>query len=770
MNERIAAFLVHRRLPLFFLSLLIILGCAAGLPKLKYTGDYKIFFAPDDPYLVSFENLQDTFTRADNIGFIIIPKQGDLFNARTLEAIRWLTRESWTLPYSIRVDSMANYQHTAVDGDDLTVNDLIPPEFKGDAADIARIRDIAMHDPMVLKRLVNPAGDTSVMAVTLELPADQQVGLPTLMEGPEGVYALADRFRAEYPELDLHITGVAMINYMLGTVASRDAGILMPILALVVLVLIGIMTRSFSNTVVTFLVIITSVVATMGLTSMFGLLLDNVSAVAPMVILTLAVADSVHLLNEYSTKLREGFDKESAMRIACERNVKAVFFTSITTAIGFLGMTSIDSPPFVRFGIIASVGVMIAWALTHTMLPQLAIWLSRPHKGEPEVHEDKIHSTVTEWVMKNPRKVFISTLLISAVSSLFILRNDLNDDNIGYFSKDMPVRVATETGEAKGFGFNSIEYVLDSGEEYGITDPAYLAKVERFVEYLRQQPEVVHVASFTEVLKTLNKTMNGDSEEFFRLPASRELASQYLLMYEMSLPQGVDLNNQIDTRKSKLRITVSTRMMKARQNLAVEARASGWLEAQYPELAAKGVGPTIMFSHLGQSCIESVVMGTVSSLIIICLCMMFSFGSVRLGLMAMLPNIFPSLVTIGLWGLFVGEVNMGVAVIMTIANGIIVDDTIHLFTKFADGLRKGLDTEDAIRYCFAQAGKGVLITTVVLSAGFAMLMFSDFTVNNTLGIMVSGTIAIALLFDLLFLPSVLKIFPVDPKSFRANAL
>lgn len=766
MNARIAEFLVSRRLPLFFLGLLIILGCAAGLPKLKYTGDYKVFFAPDDPYLVTFENLQETFTRADNIIFLVVPKQGDLFNARSLEALRWLTKESWTLPYSIRVDSLANYQHTAVDGDDLTVNDLIPPEFVGSEAEVAAVRRIALEDPMIVKRFINEKGDASVAAVTLELPADQQVGLPALMENPDGVYALADRFAKAYPELELHITGVAMVNYMLGTVASRDVGFLMPILTLVVLVLIGFMTRSFSNTVVTLMVIITSVVATMGLVSMFGMVLDNVSAVAPMVILTLAVADSVHLLSEYSTKLREGLDKEAAMKASFEGNLRAVFFTNITTAIGFLGMSSIDSPPFVKFGYIAAIGVTFAYVMAHLLLPQLAIWISRAHDGAPEVHEDKLHNATTDWVMAHPKRVFFGTIGVSLFLSLFIFNNDLNDDNIGYFSKQMPVRVATEMGEEKGFGFNTIEYVLDSGEEYGITDPAYLAKVENFVEWLRTQPEVVHVASFTEVLKTLNRTMNADDPAFFRLPESRELASQYLLMYEMSLPQGMDLNNQIDTQKSRLRIVASTRMMKARQNLAVEKRATEWLEAHSPEIASKGAGPTIMFSHLGQSCIESVVLGTVSSLVIICLAMMFSFGSIRLGLIAMLPNIFPSAVSIGLWGLLVGEVNMGVAVIMTIANGIIVDDTIHLFTKFADGLRKGFDTEDAIRYTFQQAGKGVLITTLVLCAGFAMLIFSDFTVNKTLGMMVSGTIALAVLFDLFFLPSVLKVFPVNPESFR----
>ena len=263
--------------------------------------------------------------------------------------------------------------------------------------------------------------------------------------------------------------------------------------------------------------------------------------------------------------------------------------------------------------------------------------------------------------------------------------------------------------------------------------------------------------------------MHGDDPDYYKLPESRELASQYMLMYEMSLPTGMDLNNQIDTRKSSLRLTVNTKMLKAKENLALEERAQNWLQENAPELKIPGTSPTIMFSHIGQSNLKSVALGTASSIGIICLCMIFGFGSIQLGLMALLPNIFPTAIALGLWGIFVGEVNMGVAVIFTIADGIIVDDTIHLFSKFGDGLRRGLNVDDAIRYTFEHAGKGVLITTTVLCAGFAVMTLSDFMVNRTVGILVSGTIAIAVLFDLLFLPSVLKVFPIRTDVFTKKS-
>lgn len=769
MNQRIADFLVRHRLMLFIASIMFIALSSLGFGRLVYQLDYKVFFASDDPYLQAFETVQETFTSADNVVFVLVPKNGDMFSADALKSVVWLTEQAWKLPYSIRVDSLSNYQHTRADGDELIVEDLIPRGFDGSKEESDRIRKIALQDSLLVGQLLMPGGDASLLAVTLELPADQTRALPEMMEGPRGVFDLVKRFEQKHPEVEIHVTGVATSNYYLGDVASKDFGNLAPIMIGIVLVLVGLMTRSVSNTVVTLLIINVSVTATIGCVGLLGVPLNNISAIAPLVIITLAVAESVHLLSYYSLRLREGNDKVEAMRQSLASNLRPVFLTSFTTAVGFMGMNTIDSPPFVQFGYIAAAGIIIAWVFGHTMLPQLAIWFSKAHNGPVEVHEDKFHGAAAEWVIANPRKVFFGTLVVAISLSLCTFLNDMNDDNIGYFGKDMPIRVATELIEEKGLGFGFIEYTLDAKEKNGITDPAYLQKVDQFVTWLNSQPEVVHVNSFTGLLKRINQTMHGDDPAFNVLPESRELAAQYLLMYEMSLPVGMDLNNQIDTHKSKLRVTLYTPMLKARENLALEARIQEWLSAHAPELKVPGASPTIMFSHIGQNNLKSVMWGTISSTAIICLCMIFGFGSIRLGLMALLPNIFPAAIALGIWGLLVGEVNMGVAVIFTITSGIIVDDTIHLFSKFADGLRKGMTVDDGIRYTFAQAGRGVLITTVVLCAGFLVLTLSDFTVNKTLGYMVSGTIAIAILFDLLFLPSVLKVFPVNPAAFAKKS-
>lgn len=765
MIHTIATFLVRYRLPLFLASLALTVVLATGLAKIGYTVDYKVMFSSHNEYLESFENLQDTYTRVDNVVFILEPDNGNSLSAEAIRAQQWLTEASWLLPYSIRVDSLSNFQHTRAEGDDLLVEDLIPADFDGSPGAVSHVEQRVNSEQTVRDHYLSPDGALSVVMVTLELPDDQTLALPELMESKGGVLELEAAFRAAHPTVTLHVTGIAVSNYYLGTVAAKDIQTLMPMLLLVALALVGIMTRSIANTFVTLLIVGVSIVATMGAFGFYGIELNNINSVAPVVILTLAVAECVHLLCYYSQRLREGHDKVTAMQLSLESNLRAIFFTTFTTAVGFLGMTSIDSPPFVQFGCIASAGILMSYLFGHTLLPQLAIWLSRPSSEPQSKRKQGPHQKIVEWVIRHPRPVFFGTLVLSAALSSGMVLNDLNDDNIGYFNKEMPVRVAMDVAESHGMGMNFIAYSMESGNDNGIFEPAYLKQVEAFLEWARAQPEVITASAFTDVLKRLNQNLHGDDPAWYKIPESRELAAQYMLMYEMSLPMGMDLNDQTDTAKSSMRIMLGTRMMKAKETLAMEAKVQEWMAANIPELQTHGTGPTIMFAHIGQNSIRSAALGSLVAVSIICVCMIFGFGSIRLGLMALLPNIFPSTIAIGLWGFFVGEVNVAIAVIFTISSGIIVDDTIHLFSKFADGLRKGLGVNDSIRYSFEHAGQGVVITTVVLSSGFAMLALSDFNVNKMLGILVAGTIVIAIIFDLLFLPSVLKVFPIDRNVF-----
>ncbi len=274
-----------------------------------------------------------------------------------------------------------------------------------------------------------------------------------------------------------------------------------------------------------------------------------------------------------------------------------------------------------------------------------------------------------------------------------------------------------------------LEYSLDAGREGGITDPGYLRTVDALAEWFREQPEVTYVQSFPDIMKRLNKNMHGDDPAFHRLPEDGDLAAQYLLLYELSLPFGADLNDRIDVAKSATRLVVSTSSSWSRELRELDERAQVWIRANAPGFSAGASGLSIMSAHVSQRSIDSMLGGTISAMVLISFILIFIFRSIRIGLLSLVPNFIPAIMSFGLWGYLVGHVGIASSVVVAIVFGIIVDDTIHFLSKYLKARREGLSAAEAVRSAFHTVGQALLTTTVVLSAGFMAFATSGFEVS-----------------------------------------
>jgi predicted RND superfamily exporter protein len=498
-----------------------------------------------------------------------------------------------------------------------------------------------------------------------------------------------------------------------------------------------------------------------------GYAANQVNVSAPTLILTLAVSDSVHILLPYLEGLGQGRGRAEAMEDSLRVNLAPVFFTNFTTAVGFVGLNFSDSPPFLEMGNIAAFGVMATMVLTFTLLPGVMTLLPvkiRPGMGD-EAHW-RIVDRVCEFALAQRRRLFWIILAVVAAFAAAIPLNELNDDTAEYFEKGVPLRDAMDFVEDNLTGIDGIAYELTSGEPGGINDPAFLAKVEAFAQWWRSQPDVTHVLTFTDVIKRLNKSMHGDDPAYYRIPEERDLAAQYVLLYELSLPQGLDLNTLVNFDKSSLRLVASVRNQPSRELIALEERAQAWLDANAPGImAGPGTGVSVIFAHLGQSNIYSMMEGALVSAILISLTMILSLRSFKFGLVSLVPNLLPAAVAYGIWGLLVGQVNLAVAAVFSVSSGIVIDDTIHFLSKYLRARRlMGQSPADAVRYSFSTTGAALFVNTAVLVLGFLVLTVSNFTVNSSLGLMTALIIGIALLFDLLFLPALLLKVDPHPKA------
>jgi len=756
-GERLAEFVVRRRWTVMIVVLALVSAAGYGARSLVFDTDYRVWFGEDNPQLRTFEAIQETYTRYDNVLFGLAPDSGEVFTRRSLEAVRWLTEEAWQTPYSVRVDSLSNFQHTRADGDELIVSDLVPEVSGLSREDIESIRRTALAEPGLRNRLVSDTSHVAGVNVVVSPPGER-----TDLETPEIVgFArnLAERFRARYPQIDVYLTGIVMMNHAFPQASQRDMATLVPVMFAVVVLVLVLMTRSWVATAGTVLVIGFTIVTTMGLMGWAGLKLNGATSSVPIIVMTLAVADCVHVLTNFFHRLHAGDGKAESLAHSLRINLQPIFVTSLTTAIGFLSMNLGEVPPFHDLGNLVALGVALAFVFSVTFFP--AFLAAMPvHPGRAGGYRGNLMAGFADWVLTNRRRllqVLVPTMLVIVA---FIPRNDLNDEFVKYFDESMEFRRHTEFATGNLTGIYTIQFSLPAKDSGGIAEPGYLETVERFAGWFRDQPEVMHVSTITDTLKRLNKNLHGDDPHWYRLPDSRELAAQYLLLYEMSLPYGLDLNNRVDVDKSATRLVATIENLPTQQTLELERRARAWLDENAPAYmqTAKSSSPNIMFAHITERNVRSMLVGISGALVAISLILVLVLRSVRIGLVSLVPNLLPAALTLGLWGLLVGRVGLAASVVAAISLGVIVDDTVHFLSKYVRARREqNLGPAPAIRYAFTTVGMALLVTSVVLVAGFLVLAQSSFQVNATLGLLTAITIAIALLADFFLLPPLLTV-------------
>jgi predicted RND superfamily exporter protein len=753
MYEAYAGWVIRWRWLILVSTLVVLFLLASGGQFLTFTNDYRVFFSKENPYLEAFENLQDTYTKNDNVLIMLMPRSGDVFTPQTLEAVVELTDKAWQTPYSNRVDSLSNFQHTYSEEDDLVVIDLVEDPQSLTLDDLAYIRQVALSEPLLLNRLISPDGQATGVNITAQLPGvDQVTEVPKVVNY---IRPLIEEMEQKYPDIEFYVTGVVMMNNAFPEASQGDMKKLVPLAFLAIIIGLIIFVGSVSGTIATVIVIMMSILMAMGSAGWLGIKLTPPSASAPTMILTLAVADCVHFLTSFVHGVRDGRTRNEAIIESLRINFHPIFLTSLTTVIGFLSLNFSDAPPFRDLGNITAIGVSFAFVLSVTFLPALMAVLPMRIKPHKEVFQLSMQR-LADFVIRNHTKLLIVIGVSSLLITAMIPKNQLNDVFVEYFDESIEFRTHTDYVADNLTGMYFIDYAIPAGETGGVSNPDYLRNVEDFANWMRQQPEVLHVNTITDIFKRLNRNMHADDDAWYRLPEERELAAQYLLLYEMSLPYGLDLNNQIDLDKSATRVSVTLKTISSNEVLKLERLAQQWFADHAPELAVKGASPTIMFANIGKRNIESMLVGTSVALVLISLLLVFALRSLKLGIISLIPNLLPAGVAFGLWGLFVGEVGLALSVVTAMSLGIVVDDTVHFLSKYVRARReKGLRAADAVRYAFSTVGVALWVTTMVLVAGFLVLSQSAFELNAGMGLLTAIVIVIALFLDFFLLPPIL---------------
>ena len=739
-------------------TIVVIAATAAGARHLEFSNNYRVFFGADNPELITFEAFQATYTKNDNILFVVQAKEGKLFTPSQAAAIERVTALAWETPYVIRVDSITNFQHTWAEGDDLTVEDLFRDGETMPKSELDRRTAIALAEPLLLGNLISRDDTTTGVNIVLQYP---EKSLNEVPEAAAHVRAIRDGIEKDFPDLTIALSGVSMLNNAFAESGQTDAMTLIPIMYGILLVFMVVLLRSVSGTFATLLVIGFSTAAAMGFAGYVGIKLTPISITAPTIVLTLAIADSIHILVTQLGLMRDGADKITALKESIRMNALAVSITSITTIVGFLSMNFSDAPPFHDLGNITAAGIAAAWALSLTFLPAVISLL--PLRGGKRHRlggwRERALGRIADVVIGRYRSVLAVFGVVAVALTAMVPTINLDDQWVKYFDHRIPFRGDAEFAIKHLAGLYPVEFSVESGESGGISNPEYLENLEAFTAWLRTRPEVRHVYSYTDIIKRLNKNMHGDDQSWYKIPDERELAAQYLLLYEMSLPFGLDLNDRVNIDKSATRVTATLDEITTVELRDFLDTSAAWLRQNTPPaMHANPTSASVMFAYISQRNIESMLRGNAVAVFLIAVIMSLALRSVGMGVLSILPNAVPIFMTFGLWAVLVGQVGMAAATVTATALGIVVDDSVHFLTKYLRGRReKGFNTEDSIRYAFRTVGPAILTTTLILTAGFAVLAGSTFKINAEMGLLTAMAIALALVFDLFFLPALLML-------------
>ncbi len=746
--------IVKRRWTIVIATMVGVCAAAYGALFLSFNNDIRVFFSPDNPQLTAMETQESIYTKNDNILFAVAPKNGNVFTRETLAAIEELTAAAWQIPYSSRVDALTNFQHTQSEEDDLIVENLVENAMTLDDEQLERIKTIALSEPLLLNRQISPTGHVAGVSVTIVKPDNSLTASP---QAAARAKKIAADLSTKFPAIDIYLTGSVMIDTAFREATERDMVTLFPAMFLVMAVILWVALHSFAGMMASLAVIGISVLTALGLAGWFGMSLTTPSAMSPTIILTLAIADSVHILVTMFQQIRLGTPKNEAIAESLRVNLQPVFITSMTTTIGFLSMNFSDVPPFRDLGNIVAIGVIAAFFYSVLFLPALMAILPIQAKSKALRTGPNLNGRLSEWVIYKRKSLFWGLLAVIGILTCGIGGIELNDNFIQYFDERYDFRRATNFIEDHLTGFDIIEYSLDSDEPGGINEPEYLHRLDKFKQWYLQQPNVVRVDAFVDRIKTLNKNMHADQKTYYRIPASRELAAQYLLLYEMSLPFGLDLNNMINVDKSATRMVVTLKNVTSKDLRTRDASARRWLAANAPQWKnAYGTGLSIMFAHISKRNIESMLGGSFLALALISGILVLALRSFKLGAISLVPNLAPAFMAFGVWGMTMKTVGIALSVMVAMTIGIVVDDTVHFLSKYLRAKREmGMNSHDAVRFAFKTVGLALIVTTLALVSGFTIFSFSGFRVNSDMGTLTAVTLSFALALDFLFLPSLL---------------
>ena len=730
---------------------LITIMMATSLKNLEFEGSYRIWFDKESKTILDYDNFRAIFGNDDAVTIAFKVEDG-IFNKEALQTIDNITKKLWETEYIARVDSITNYQFVHADKeypDEVLVEDFIENIDLLSESDLQKKKQTALKQDLIVGKLISSDAKTTMI-----------VGRMTPKAGDDPMVSFKlrdDVLKIIEPEIKKHgykfyLNGGPIINTSFIEIAQHDGGTFTPAVILVAVFLLVIIFRKLSMSFLSIAVVIFTFLIVLSIQVFLGFKLNNFTANIPVFVVAIGIADAMHLIWIYIVGRKQGKDNFEAIHYSVHKNFLALFLTSLTTAVGFASLSISAVIPIKTLGIATASAAILAFVLTILFVPAL-LAIINPKIKVQTIEENKNHN-ISKWYVSFLQRyhnlILVISMMIFTVIGIGIFKANVDSNTVRYFKENVPFRITTNFMQDNLTGPMSYEVIVDSKKNDGIKEPKFLQTTQRFYDELyAKYPDTRHISSLMDVIKTFNDVMNNSKT----IPNDKNLIAQYLLLYSLSLPQGMEINDKMDINERLFRISTSMNMVDTSKDLEmIEWIEKWWEKTPY---SAKVEGQTKMFAHMQRDVTNTLIYSITLAVVLISIIMLIIFKNLRMLPLFIAPNILPIALVVGVMGWLDINIDLGVAIAGAIIIGVAVDDTIHFMVKYIEARKRGENLQGSLEYVMSYAGSAIIFTTIVLSLAFLVFMFSDFNPNYHFGVVTATALIIAALVDLIALPALL---------------
>jgi len=748
---------VHARLFIIAAALLVLGLAGSTLSRLYYEDSTDMWFLANDPILTTYQGFKKTFQNDDFlvVGIEARESDPDIFTPEMAQLVVTITDFLDGHRNVSKVRSLSRYQYMHESEGMLKVDDLIPAgeEYTELPAKAWRNFATIMRKEALGRNLIVTEDLRNTMISARIIEPNENDGNPKLAVAQEFL-AFVKEQGLDQKGFTLHYSGSAMINESYFRCSTDDQAKIYPIMLCIMLLLLAVLFRSWNGVIFPALIVIFSVVVTLGITALMGWPLNMLNIMLPTLLTVIGLGDSIHVLVGFNRFRSKGLEPKEAASEATRTLFMPCLYTTVTTCIGFMALSVSQLSPVIEFGIEAGIGVLVAFFFSITLLPALLSFVKAPPRAMNTGWVAAVSDAVPSIAMRYNKSVVAGFLLLLILSLTFLLQIQSDTSFERNFHEEFPIRTATHHFDSAYGGALSLEIWLDSGRPGGAKEPEFLKQVHNLQHYLEGHEGTGRALSLNDYLMEINQTIHDDDSAYYRVPNSRELTSQLLLLYSNAGPEE-DLSDLLSFDERMLRMSILFKSRPASITRKWIHEIENHITTNFPDLKAQLTGRTILFNNMDIYVLNGLIASFSLSASLIILCFFVLLRSFKYGILAMIPSIFPIIVAGGVMGFFNIYLDFATMMVAAITIGIAVDDTVHFLWRYVRERRQGSSQSEAVHTAVQHAGRAIILTSLILCCGFSMLIFSTFIPNIYFGVLGGVIVIVALLGDILILPALI---------------